>query len=169
MESNLLRKMRRVLHGLIGAVTWISRISLGLMALTVIVNVVGRYLFRLPLKGSVEVVQLLLLITVYFAIPYTEVRNAHVTMDEVVGHFPRRLRSVLMSIMYFGAAAFILIMGWRSWILAVQHTRPEMRMTDVLHLPIAPAVFVMAAGLVLFGLELLLNGFSPPPLQDERK
>ncbi len=154
---------------MIRVVLWVAELALGLAALAVIVNVFGRYVFKIPLKGTVEIVQLLLVIIAYFSIAYTEVRKGHVTMNEVVDHFPRRIRRTLMRVMYFGAAAFMLIMGWRSWILAMQHTEPVLRVTDVLHLPIAPVVFVMAIGMVLFGLELLLNGFSPPPSEDGKK
>lgn len=161
--------IRRGLHALIRVVLWVAELALGLAALTVIINVFGRYVFKTPLKGAVEIVQLLLVIIVYFSVAYTEVRKGHVTMDEVVGHFPRWIKLILTSIMYFAAGVFILIMGWQSWILAVEHTQPVLRVTDVLHLPIAPVVFVMAIGMVLFGLELLLNAFSPLSRKDSNK
>ena len=161
VPSRVLWTVRKGLHALIQGVLWIAELALGLAALAVIVNVLGRYVFRMPLRGSVEIVQLLLVVIVYFSLAYTEVRKGHVTMNEVVDHFPRRIRGILMSVMYFASAAFMFLMGWRSWDLAVEHTQPIFRVTDVLHLPIAPVVFVMAIGMVMFGLELLLNAFSP--------
>ncbi|HUL23659.1 MAG TPA: TRAP transporter small permease [Thermodesulfobacteriota bacterium] len=169
VRSGVLWVIRKVLHALIKVVLWVAELALGLAAFAVIVNVFGRYVFKRPLNGSVEIVQLLLVVIVYFSLAYTEVRQGHVTMEEVVDRFPRRMKRVLMSIMYFAAAVFILILGWRSWILAVQYTKPVFRVTDVLHLPIAPVVFVMAIGMVLFGLELLLNGFSPLPPEGGNK
>jgi TRAP-type transport system small permease protein len=169
VQSGVGMGIRKTLEGAIKAVNWIAQLTLGLMALAVIVNVLGRYLFKWPLRGTVEIVQLLLVVTVYFSVAYTEMRRGHVTMDEVVDHFPRRIKLIVGGIMYFATAIFILIMGWQSWILAWEHVRPEMRFTDVLHLPIAPVVFVMAIGLVLFGLELLLNGFSPFPSEEVKK
>jgi len=169
VPSGVFWTIRKGLHALIRVSLWVAELALGLAALTVIINVFGRYVFKIPLKGAVEIVQLLLVIIVYFSLAYTEVRKGHVTMDEVVGHFPRLIKVILTSIMYFGAGVFILIVGWQSWILAVEHTQPVLRVTDVLHLPIAPVVFVMAIGMVLFGLELLLNAFSPPPPEDGNK
>jgi TRAP-type C4-dicarboxylate transport system permease small subunit len=169
VQSGVFSVIRKGLHAVIRVALWVAELALGLAALAIIINVFGRYVFRMPLKGAVEMVELLLVIIVNFSIAYTEVRKGHVTMDEVVNRFPRLIRAILMSLMYFGAAAFILIMGWQSWILAVEHTEPVFRVTDVLHLPIAPVVFVMAIGMVLFGLELLVNGFSPLPSEDNKK
>jgi TRAP-type C4-dicarboxylate transport system permease small subunit len=139
------------------------------MVVVIVINVVGRYLFRLPLQGTVEIVELALVVTVVFAFTYAEVKNGHVTMDEVVARFPRRVRAVLMRIMYFAAAAFFLIMGWRTAVLSISHAIPLMRVTDVLKIPIAPLIFIVAIGAVMFGLVLLIKGFSPLSLGEGDK
>jgi hypothetical protein len=46
-------------------------------------------------------------------------------------------------------------------LLAVSYMAPRIRVTDVLKIPIAPAMFVIALGSFLWGIELLLNAFSP--------
>jgi TRAP-type C4-dicarboxylate transport system permease small subunit len=111
--------------------------------------------------GAVEVTQLLLVVTAFLAIPYTEVRKQHVTFDEVVALFPRRARAITIGIMYFLVGVYALVTSWQEALLAVSYMVPGIRVTDVLRIPIAPAMFMIAVGALLWGIELFLNALSP--------
>src|SRR4030042_3765062 len=161
MQSNLLVSVRKSLHSVIMVFTWIGAAALIILVLTTFANVVGRYLLRMPLTGAVEISQLFLVVTVFFGVAYTEVRKQHVTFDEVVVHFPRRLRVATIGIMYFLVGVYALVMSWQETLLAISYMLPQIRVTDVLKIPIAPAMFIIAIGSLLWGMELLLNALSP--------
>ncbi len=161
MQSNLLVSVRKGLHSVIMVFTWIGAAALIILVLTTFANVMGRYLLRMPLTGAVEISQLFLVVTVFFGVAYTEVRKQHVTFDEVVVHFPRRLRAAVIGIMYFLVGIYALVMSWQETLLALAYMTPSVRVTDVLKIPIAPAMFIIAIGSLLWGLELLLNALSP--------
>ena len=131
------------------------------LVLMTFANVLGRYLLRRPLTGAVEISQLFLVVTVFFGVAYTEVRKQHVTFDEVVIHFPRRLRAVTIGVMYFLVGVYALMTSWQETLLGISYMVPRIRVTDVLKIPIAPAMFVIAIGSLLWGIELLLNALSP--------
>ncbi len=161
MQSNLLASIRKGLHSVIMFFTWIGAASLIILVLTTFANVVGRYLLRKPLTGAVEISQLFLAVTVFFAVAYTEVRKQHVTFDEVVALFPRRLRAATIGVMYFLVGVYALVTSWQETLLAISYMVPAVRVTDVLKIPIAPAMFVIAIGSLLWGIELMLNALSP--------
>jgi len=161
MRPNGIGTIRRVLHVIIMGTTWIGAAALIILVLTTFANVVGRYLLRMPLTGAVEISQLFLVVTVFFGVAYTEVRKQHVTFDEVVVHFPRRLRAATIGIMYFLVGVYAFVMSWQEMLLAISYMRPSVRVTDVLKIPIAPAMFIIAIGSLLWGMELLLNALSP--------
>jgi TRAP-type C4-dicarboxylate transport system permease small subunit len=161
MQSNLLVSIRKGLHAVIMVFTWIGGAALIILVLMTFVNVLGRYLLRRPLTGAVEISQLFLVVTVFFGVAYTEVRKQHVTFDEVVVHFPRRLRAAMIATMYFLVGVYALLMTWQETLLAISYMVPRIRVTDVLKIPIAPAMFVIAIGSLLWGMELLLNALSP--------
>jgi TRAP-type C4-dicarboxylate transport system permease small subunit len=161
MQSNPLVSIRKGLHSVIMVFTWIGAAALIILVLMTFANVLGRYLLRKPLTGAVEISQLFLVVTVFFGVAYTEVRKQHVTFDEVVTLFPRRLKAVTVSIMYFLVAGYALVTSWQEVLLAISYMVPRIRVTDVLKIPIAPAMFVIALGSLLWGIELLLNAFSP--------
>ena len=160
-QSSGLATIRRVLHAVIMGATWIGGVALIILVLVTFANVIARYVFRKPLMGAVEISQLFLVVTVFFGVAYTEVRKQHVTFDEVVSFFPHRLRAITIGIMYFLVGVYALVMSWQEALLAISYTVPAVRVTDVLKIPIAPAMFVIAIGSLLWGLELMLNALSP--------
>ena len=125
MQSNLLVSIRKGLHSVIMVFTWIGAAALIILVLTTFANVVGRYLLRMPLTGAVEISQLFLVVTVFFGVAYTEVRKQHVTFDEVVVHFPRRLRAATIGIMYFLVGVYALVMSWQETLLAISYMIPQ--------------------------------------------
>jgi TRAP-type C4-dicarboxylate transport system permease small subunit len=161
MQSNLLATIRRGLRSVIMVFTWIGAAALIILVLTTFANVIGRYLLRMPLTGAVEISELFLVVTVFFGVAYTEVRKQHVTFDEVVVHFPRRLRAITVGAMYFLVGVYALMISWQETLMAISYMVPRIRVTDVLKIPIAPAIFVIAIGSLLWGTELLLNALSP--------
>jgi len=161
MQSNPLISIRKGLHSVIMFFAWIGAASLIILVLTTFANVLGRYLLRRPLTGAVEISQLFLVVTVFFGVAYTEVRKQHVTFDEVVALFPHRLRAITIGIMYFLVGVYALVTSWQETLLAISYMVPAIRVTDVLKIPIAPAMFVIAIGSLLWGIELMLNALSP--------
>jgi len=148
--------------------TGLAAFALCLMVVLIVINVIGRYIFRMPLQGTVEIVELALVVTVIFSFAYAELQNSHVSMDEIVARFPRRVRVILIRIMYIAEAAFFFIMGWRCAILSYSYAVPDMRVTDVLEIPIAPLIFVVAVGSVIFGLVLLTRGIYPTHTAEDK-
>jgi TRAP-type transport system small permease protein len=161
MQTDVLGSVRRGLRSVIMFFTWIGAAALILLVIVTFLNVTCRYLFKTPLTGAVEVSSLLLVVTAFFAVAYTEVRKQHVTFDEVVAILPRRIKAVTISVMYFLVAFYALITSWQETVLALSYLTPIVRVTDVLKIPIAPAMFVISIGAFLWAIELLLNAFSP--------
>jgi TRAP-type C4-dicarboxylate transport system permease small subunit len=161
MQSNPLLSVRKGWHFVVMVFTWIGATALIILVLTTFANVIGRYLLRMPLTGAVEISELFLVVTVFFGVPYTEMKKQHVTFDEVVVHFPRRLRAITIGTMYFLVGIYALVTSWQETLLAIAYMVPRTRVTDVLKIPIGPAIFVIAIGSLLWGGELLLNALSP--------
>ncbi len=161
MQLGRLETVRRSLHAIIMVATWIGAAALIVLVLVTFANVIARYLLRKPLIGAVEISQLFLVVTVFFGVAYTEVRKQHVTFDEVVAFFPRRLRAITIGAMYFLVGVYALVTSWQETLLAISYMIPSVRVTDVLKIPIAPAMFVIAIGSLLWGMELMLNALSP--------
>jgi len=169
VQSDWLQATRRGLRAVIRVVNWIAGVALVVILLILVANVFGRYVIVKPLQGTLEIVAVSLIVLVFFAMARTEVDKAHISVTVVVEHFPRRAGSILLSIMYFLGAVYLIVLGWRAGVLGVSSLFPRIKETDVLNIPLAPFLFVMALGVVLLSLEMLLDCFQPlPPEGDKR-
>lgn len=103
------RGLEKVIHifGAIGAA-----FILAIMILTTI-DVVGRYVIGSPLKGSVEISEILFLSAVYLGLSYTHLFREHVGVDLFVSRLSQRTRLVLETIMLLLALFTYGVLAWR--------------------------------------------------------
>ena len=167
--ENSIGRMQRVLDKITTGVSWVGAGALILMVLIVVTNVVGRYLFRKPVLGAVEMVGLLTVILVFCVLAFTEAKGAHIVVDILVSRLHGRTKAILASIMALLGAVFFIIMGWQGWNLVLSNLSPFVRVTGVLSIPFAPFMLIMAFGFVLFGLELFVHVFNPASGKKQRE
>jgi TRAP-type C4-dicarboxylate transport system permease small subunit len=162
-NGNLLQTIANGVHGLIKALTWIASGALGILILFVVTNILSRFLFKKPLPGTIEIIELVSVVIVFFSVAYTETKRAHIYVELLVSRLSRRSQAVLASMMYFLAAVFFAVMGWRGGVMAWSYLVPMIRETYVLSIPIAPFLFVISLGSFVLALETLIHVFQPLP------
>lgn len=144
-----LRWVNQVLHTLAG-VTLVT-----LLGWTV-VDIAGRSAFSQPLRGTVEVTELAVVVLVYLGLARTESDDAHITVDLLFIRFGRRGQLVLRAFAGAVGAAVISVMTWRLWVFAQQLDAGGYE-TGVLRIPLYPAALLGVAGAAAFGLAVLAN------------
>jgi TRAP-type C4-dicarboxylate transport system permease small subunit len=159
--ENSIRGVQKILDAITAGVSWVGAGALVLMVLIVVANVVGRYLFRNPVLGAVEMVGLLTVILVFCVLAFTESNGAHIVVDIFVSRLHGRTKAILASMMSLLGAVFFIIMAWQGWDMMLSNLSPFVRVTGVLSIPFAPFMLIMAFGCVLFGLELFVHVFNP--------
>ena len=163
-------KTANVAHAISRVLAWIAAGASIVMMLTIVINVVGRFVFRAPLQGTIEIVEMLTAAMIFFALAYTEQRRRHIHVDLIVSRFPRRAQAILASIMYFFGAVFFIVMGWQGFVLMIESVTPLVQESHILSIPEAPFIFAVAFGSLLLGIELLIHVFHPlPPETDEKE
>ena len=161
-------KTENIIHGTSRVLAWIAAGFSILMMLTIVINVVGRFVFRKPLPGTIEIVEMLTSALIFFALAYTEQKRRHIHVELIVSRFPRRAQAILASIMYFFGAVFFIVMGWQGCILMLKSLTPLVQASHILSIPEAPFIFAVAFGSLLLGIELLIHVFQPlPPEMDK--
>jgi len=138
-----------------------SLFLLGLMLIT-FTDVVGRYFFDAPLVFTVEIVELGMGLMILFGLALTTLKRGHIAVDLISGLVSGRLRVWLISFSTLTTVIFIGLMTWRLWDRAANFWDDGLA-TQILFLPVAPVVFLMAvAGGVttLFAVYLLFHPSS---------
>jgi len=119
------------------------------MVLLMAVNVILRYLFRWPIKGTVELEEFMLVVVVFLGLAYTAVEKRHVRIDFLVDRFSRPVQAVINSITSFLSLGLCFFMVWRCLIWA-QSNWVHKTTSVLLHVPLSIFIYVAAIGSALF-------------------
>ena len=150
-------RLRLALETLLGA---ISATVLFLMMLLTAADVARRYLLNKPIPGGFELTEMMLAALIYCGLPLVSQRREHIVIDTFDNFMARGFKraldivaEVICSASLFGLAW--LILGRARRVAGYGDT------TDVLHLPLAPVVYLMAAMLLVAALIHLWLIFVP--------
>jgi TRAP-type C4-dicarboxylate transport system permease small subunit len=136
----------------------------GMMLLT-FVDVVMRYGFNAPLRGSFEVTEIMMAILIFAGLPLVSRKEEHVTIDTFDRFIPATVRRVLR---FATQIAIAVVLGGMGWLLYQRGVKLAGYgdVTQTLRIPLAPFVHAMAALTVVTALVHLAKAFAPPPAGD---
>jgi len=132
-----------------------------MMTLT-FVDVVMRYVVNRPLRGSLEITELLLLVLIFAGLPLVTHANEHVTMDLIDRLLGERGRRLLGQLVELVCASLMFLLTWLMWIKAGRIAAYG-DTTDVLRIVVGPFVYFMVAMILLSGLLHLYKAVRPGP------
>jgi len=142
------QRWRRHADALLGAAA--SAVLLAMMLLTV-VDVVGRYVFRRPVRGAFEVTELMLVVLIFAGLPLVSFADEHAVMDFIDRVLGPRARRRLQRAVQAVDTAFMFLLAWLVWRKA-DRIWGYRDATDVLRIVYGPFVYFMAVTLALAGM-----------------
>lgn len=155
--------LKKIADGLEYAVTPIARAVdqvgvalLGVMMLLTAADVIFRYVFNSPIKGSIEITGFLLLATIFWSIPYAQVQKRHITIELFIKRLSSRRQLAVETMALFISLILVGIFVWRSIMYALDLHEMN-RYTGVLELQVAPFILIITIGCLLFFFVLLVD------------
>lgn len=155
---NLLARVADFLDKVLSRITYrvtnLGVIVLMAMVLLVVTDIIRRRAFNSPFPFTLEVVELMLIVVVFFAVAYTASQRSHVSIDLVVSKFPLKAQTILDIVMHIISIGLFSFLCWRM----VAHGMYLWRLhwsTGVLEIPRYPLAFVVSFGSALLALVLL--------------
>ena len=124
------------------------------------VDVVMRYLFNRPIRGGVEVAEMMLLVLIFAGLPLVSHADEHVSMDFIDRMLPPRAAELLARAVHAVCAAVMFFLTWQVWLKAGK-VAAYGDVTDVVRIPVAPFVYFMAVMTILTGLVHVFRVFIP--------
>ena len=112
--------MRRVCPALLRRVSNVGQIVLLVMVLFVIVDIVLRRFFNSPLAWSLEVIQVMLVVVVFFSVAHTGSRRGHVSVDLFISKLPAKSQTIIDCFTYILGIVLFVFMGWGSYLSGMQ-------------------------------------------------
>jgi TRAP-type C4-dicarboxylate transport system permease small subunit len=143
--------LKRLIAALQAGLGITSAVVLFLMMAITAIDVAGRYILNMPLKGGFEMTELLLAALIYCGLPLVSWRREHIVIDTFDPLFPPRLKRALDIVAEVICAATLSGMGYLIFIRAVRVAEYG-DTTTVLKLPLAPIVYLMGVMIVVAAL-----------------
>ena len=128
------------------------------MALITAVDVVGRYFLNAPLPGGYEIVQYLMALSVFAALPLATRAEGHLTIGLFIDRLRGRPKRVHRVLMLSISAAVLMFLAWRMGVQAAALSRGQSA-SGSLGLPLAPIAWAMTGlAWLAVGVQLALLG-----------
>lgn len=140
--TRVIKTVNRALHYVAGA------LIIGVMAFTVY-NVIGRWLFNAPLRGTVELTEIAMIGIVYLGLAYAQHQNNHIAVNLLYQRLGRTARLVLD---VFTTALSMLVLALVAWRLYDYAAVLESggRTTASRGIPLYPFAYLAIVGVVAF-------------------
>lgn len=135
---------------------FLGMILLALLMFLGALDVVGRYFFNFPIKGTYEMSEVLLAGVVFFGLAYTQSERGHVSVDSFVTRFHPRVQAVTGAVISLMSFVIFALISWQGTVLAHKSWESG-RLIDVISIPIAPFQLLVTVGAFAMCLELLVQ------------
>jgi len=171
----MLLRLARIVERLALIVLLIGGLGLVLSSLLGVADVVGTQGFNAPIPGVREITESTMVLIVFGALAYTQVRRAHIRVELIYLQCGGRARAALDVIAHSLALLFFGVMLWQGVGEALFSWQINESTFGLVRFPLYPARIILVAGLSLMMLRLAidlvidigrLRTGAPPPGED---
>jgi TRAP-type C4-dicarboxylate transport system permease small subunit len=149
--------LKNFLFNLSRKFNWIACAALLGMIGLVCLNIITR-IFRYPVPGTYELVEVLLVICISFALAYGAATHVHIAVDLLLRRIRVEIRTSLRRITTLVSIGLFVLMGWRSVLLADRLWETgEVSLT--LWIPHFPLLYGIALNCFLVAVVLAVDEF----------
>jgi len=153
---NAARAIERIVNPVNRFAQGAGRIILAVMVLLITVDVVLRYFFNKPIKGSYELIEFMLVLVIFTGLAYTQTKKGHLSIDLLTTSLTAEAKAVINSATQFLCLGTFFLITWRSMVTA-EILRAESSTSGLLLIPNFPFMWVAAFGSVLLCLAFLID------------
>ncbi len=141
--------MKKVSDTLASALAYVAGLSLVLMMVHVTLDVCLKYLFKLPIPGTAEVVAAYYMIgTVFLPLAYIEVHNRPIVVELFYDRLPAALHAPLDVLATLLSIAFYAFLAWQSIKIAMTSLGNREYIDGVWKVVVWPSRFLIPLGLL---------------------
>jgi TRAP-type transport system small permease protein len=156
--GNVVSLIERAIHFLSRGIRYISMAALFLMMCLITSDVIGRYVLNKPIKGAMEIDELMMVIVTFLALAYCTMNRSHIIVEVILFRLSKSTQAILNSISSFGGVIIIALIFWQTAVHGWgELLSPSGKITMLLSIPIAPFLLLAAAGYFVMTLELIIS------------
>ena len=145
--------------------SWVSRITavvaaaiLAAMMLLTVADVAGRYFFDKPVKGTYELIGLMLVGAATWGLGYCQAQDGHIRITVLVERLPQKPRAACNILAYLIGLSATSLICWQVVLMAGTYIfMPHGGLTEILGIPYSPFMIALAIGFGWYGVILLVD------------
>jgi TRAP-type C4-dicarboxylate transport system permease small subunit len=147
--------IEKFIYGLARWLNWLGCIALLAMMVIVGCNVFLRP-FGVPILGTYEFVEFLMVAAIGFGIAYTAAQGGHISVSLLVSRFPASMQAAIDCITTIFSLVLFCVVTWQMVIYGMDLWQAG-EVSYTLKVPISPYIFGLAFGLSMLSLVLLVD------------
>lgn len=137
---------------------WAGVIGVIIMVLVTCVDVIGAKLFLLPVPGYIEVVSLVQVVTIAFAVAVTQRHGGHISVEMFVTSFPPRIRAMVKALVSLLGLIIFVLLVYGGIGLGNEYLESG-EITATAQLPFFPFAYAFAIALIPIAMMMLVDFF----------
>jgi TRAP-type C4-dicarboxylate transport system permease small subunit len=142
---------------LVGGVGMLMSMFLG------VADVVGTQILNVPVPGPRELTESTMVVIVFGALAYAQIRRAHIRVELIYLRMPPRVQAALDVLAGLCGVLFFGLLLWQAWNEALYSLQIREATVGLIRLPLYPARFVLVAGTALLVVRLILDLIADVP------
>ena len=135
-------------------VSYLGMLVIAVLTVLTGIDVVGRYAFNSPLPGAFELTEAIMALAVAFGIVVTTAKDEHINVDALFVKLPAFWQRVLLLLAAIIGVLVFGVMFWKGTEAGIDAVRSS-ETTTLLHVPISPFKFALAAAFLISVLFLI--------------
>lgn len=134
----------------------VASIAVLAMMLLASADIVGT-IFRVPVDGALEIIETLMVIVIFLALPDAEMRGQQITVDLVYQRFSPRTKRVATFVSGVLALVFFGAMAWQGWKLFYESWQLGETASGLVRFHIYPSKGLFALGVTITAIVILVK------------
>ena len=108
----LAEKFQQKLVPFVNAMLWVTKTAFFAMLLLTVIDVTGRFVFNMPVLGSIELIELLMAIATFPIFCWVQQHGGHLRVDLIFSQFPRKWQNIFDVLTTGLASVFMCILAY---------------------------------------------------------
>ncbi len=156
-----MKAVYRILNKIDDLLAKISAVVIFFMMIWIFLDVMLRWLFNSPIKGTVEITgEYFMVILVYFSISYTHRYGGHVGVDVLTAKFSKRMKRWTTLLYSLLALIVVIILGVSNFLEGLDYFEKGTLSSGLIKYPLAPAIMIITFGILILTIRLICDSIS---------
>ena len=152
----MLDKFEKFNRRLSGWFEWIGLAALLVMMLITCIDVIGAKVFKSPILGALDIVQLCQIVAIGFAVSMALIVGRHIQVEFFFDLLPRRVQAVISPIILLIVFVFFIVIIWQIGVLGYSF-QTSGEYTATAYIPLYPFAYGVALAFIPVCLVLLVE------------